>query len=576
MKDSLQQLKIDLEQLESLLTRENLLSFSPEERRFLIEESGKIGRRLDSVADSFLTVGLLGGTGVGKSTLMNALAESEIALASHRRPQTDRVLIYRHVEAELPPSLRAAKAPWIEHTHEVESIRQIQLCDLPDFDSLEGEHRRHVLQFLEHLDVLVWISSPEKYADARFYDFLKEVPKAAQNFYFVLNKVDLFFLDEGMEKGYERLSKVIAGFQSHLAENGVSQPLIYAISARDAAMPDSPLSPWNQFGLFRRQIFQNRDIKEVLAIKTANLDVEVQKLFSALDKEVLNLNSLRQIVQDLIDDLEGDRREWTRVGGGTLGNWLSEHFDQRAFARQASPFYLVGPGYILAVLIQEWQKLGRVSGEESPVAGLFKDDGPLSSLKLGIERLENRLAYKVLHRGLPAVFVEEAHGMLDPESRWEEMREKMRQYAQMRVTSGIAPSRGFRVIQYGVYSVISAFFVFAIGGEAGWAALLREPGAQTLVRLISHIINTIFSPVGLAALGSYLLLQIFLGFRFYGRYKKFLQRRTQKFIDSLRLELTKLWEEELNAIIGRLEEYGRELESRLSAIALLHEERKKD
>ena len=62
--------------------------------------------------------------------------------------------------------------------NEAEAVRHLLLCDLPDFDSLLTGHREQVVQFLEHLDILVWTTTPEKYADERFYAFLREVPKA--------------------------------------------------------------------------------------------------------------------------------------------------------------------------------------------------------------------------------------------------------------------------------------------------------------------------------------------------------------------------------------------------------------
>ena len=43
-----------------------------------------------------LYIGILGGTGVGKSTLINALARKEISERSDKRPFTDRAVIYRH------------------------------------------------------------------------------------------------------------------------------------------------------------------------------------------------------------------------------------------------------------------------------------------------------------------------------------------------------------------------------------------------------------------------------------------------------------------------------------------------
>jgi len=106
--------------------------------------------------ESYLTIGLLGGTGVGKSTVMNALAGSEIASASHRRPHTDRVLITARRGRPTIPQLPGEEIPWTLIVHRSDAIRQVLLCDLPDFDSLLGQHRERVIQFLEHLDLLVW------------------------------------------------------------------------------------------------------------------------------------------------------------------------------------------------------------------------------------------------------------------------------------------------------------------------------------------------------------------------------------------------------------------------------------
>ena len=43
-----------------------------------------------------LYVGIMGGTGVGKSTLIDALARKEISRISEKRPFTDRAVVYRH------------------------------------------------------------------------------------------------------------------------------------------------------------------------------------------------------------------------------------------------------------------------------------------------------------------------------------------------------------------------------------------------------------------------------------------------------------------------------------------------
>ena len=127
-----------------------------------------------------------------------------------------------------------------------------------------GDHRQYVIRFLERLDVLIWVTSPEKYADGRFYEFLQMVPKAEQNFYFVLNKADLFFQSKSLENGYEQLASVTSRFQEHIKANGIHGPLIFAISAQGALDSDQ-LPPWNQLAAFRHEIFQQRNIKQVAA-----------------------------------------------------------------------------------------------------------------------------------------------------------------------------------------------------------------------------------------------------------------------------------------------------------------------
>jgi len=262
-----------LDQFRVLLGGDALLSLAPEQQLTLREEAENLSLKLRSMQEGFLTVGLLGGTGVGKSTVMNALAGSEIASASHRRPHTDRVLIYTHEETgPLASPLPEKDLPWALVGHRSDAIRHVFLCDLPDFDSLLGEHRERVIRFLEHLDLLVWVTSPEKYGDGRFYEFLAQVPKAKQNFLFVLNKTDLLFQNESLEQGYQQLAQLARTFQEHLRKQSLNQPRLYVLSAREAILFE-PLSPWNQFPSFKQEVFHRRDTKQIMAIKAANIDV---------------------------------------------------------------------------------------------------------------------------------------------------------------------------------------------------------------------------------------------------------------------------------------------------------------
>jgi GTP-binding protein EngB required for normal cell division len=575
MGGSVQGLREDLVRAHSFVTGEGIISFSPEEKRLLVEESGRLLERLDLVAESFLVVGLIGGTGVGKSSLMNALAGSEISTTSHRRPQTDHVLIYHHSEASLPPALSRSKVSKREISHEVDSVRQLFLCDLPDYDSLVGEHRESVLGFLEHLDMLVWVTSPEKYADERFYEFLRDVPKARKNFYFVLNKVDLLFEDQSLESGYEQLSRIITRFGRHLSEHGITHPLIYAISALEIIESGSA-SPWSQFPGFRSQLFQLRDVKEVVDIKASNLDVEVQQFLSRLEKEILNLEALQQGVINFAEEIKGERNDWVRSGGEALSTWLERHFSGHVFNRFSdSTSCLVGPGYLIALLVHEWRRRGERDDEQS---GTVEHSlGKSAAMRNFFDRVENRLSHGLLRRGLSPDLIERAEVLPSAKTEWEELLMGLQNYTEIRLSSlSNQPMRRFVFLQYMAYSLLFLLFLFGIGGEAAWRDLVEHPEWSDVVGLISAMINTVFSPAGLAALGSYFLLKVFLGFRFYRRYKKILQRRTQRFIESLKSESESIWEERLNAMIGRLDDHSRELEVRISTLTQLCRSRKSD
>jgi energy-coupling factor transporter ATP-binding protein EcfA2 len=125
-------------------------------------------------------VALVGGTGVGKSTLLNALAGREVSAASVRRPTTttpvawlpspdddglEPVLDWLEVPAAARVRRRNAPAAEAETDPNAPAI-----LDLPDLDSIEPEHRARVDELLPRVDAVVWVTDPEKYHDAVLHD----------------------------------------------------------------------------------------------------------------------------------------------------------------------------------------------------------------------------------------------------------------------------------------------------------------------------------------------------------------------------------------------------------------------
>jgi predicted GTPase len=137
---------------------------------------GKIDERT-RLSGEHTVVALAGATGSGKSSLFNAIAGLELSTVGARRPTTSSAMACvwgGDGASALLDWLGVPSRHRISHESALDDgradeLRGLVLLDLPDYDSTELSHRLEVDRLVELVDVFVWVTDPQKYADAALH-----------------------------------------------------------------------------------------------------------------------------------------------------------------------------------------------------------------------------------------------------------------------------------------------------------------------------------------------------------------------------------------------------------------------
>ncbi|REJ84655.1 MAG: hypothetical protein DWQ29_11735 [Planctomycetota bacterium] len=140
-----------------------------------------------------IVVATFGGTGTGKSSLINAIVGEECTQSGRERPTTRRPIVIAHPKADLEPiGLPLDEVEIVRRDAEI--LRDLVLIDCPDPDTSETEEAGSNLQrlhaLLPYCDVLIYTSTQQKYRSARVAEELGQAA-AGCRLVFVQTHADL-------------------------------------------------------------------------------------------------------------------------------------------------------------------------------------------------------------------------------------------------------------------------------------------------------------------------------------------------------------------------------------------------
>ncbi len=177
---------------------------------------------------------LAGGTGSGKSSLFNAVSGLRLSAVGVRRPTTDttHACVWGPRDSEalldwlgIPPQRRYARESALDADDEA-SLRGLVLLDLPDFDSVVREHRAEVDRLLALVDLVVWVTDPQKYADQVVHeDYLRVFHRHRDVMVVVLNQADRLSPAD--------TARCVADLRHVLETDGLAGIPVFATSAVD-------------------------------------------------------------------------------------------------------------------------------------------------------------------------------------------------------------------------------------------------------------------------------------------------------------------------------------------------------
>jgi GTPase SAR1 family protein len=249
--------------------------------------------------DSPLVVATFGGTGTGKSSLVNALVGEEVTASGRQRPTTRRPVLLQHRDLDLTDSGLNLKQVQVCRL-ESGLLRDVVLIDCPDPDTSEGDSPGSNLavlrEILPYCDVLLYVTTQQKYRSSRIAEELIQAASGCQ-LVFIQTHADL---DSDIRDDWKRQLD-----DQFLASR------IFLVDSRQALLDQQEgRQPAGEFRSLQRFLQEQLGSSRRLAIRRASLTdllgetlAEGQLAYGELSPHV---DRLREVMLELRDELRAE------------------------------------------------------------------------------------------------------------------------------------------------------------------------------------------------------------------------------------------------------------------------------
>ena len=294
-----------------------------------------------------LIVAFLGGTGTGKSTLINALLGKKIVREGKQRPTTDQpILVCR---PEIDPTHWGINVSDIQvEKHDLPSLRRTVFIDCPDPDTTEDEKLRlsnlaRLRAVLPLCDIIIVTGTQQKYRSRKVADELADAAPGAR----------LLFVQTHADKDID----IREDWADVLKDKYETGSMFFVDSQTALKEQLAGKEPSGEFGDLYRLLTKDLNDESALRVRLANYFDLAEETIALCSEEIENN---WPTVRKLREKIENERKE--------LGSILSEKMraelvrDRRIWETRLLDQITTQWGYSpFSIVLRTYQRLGSIA-----------------------------------------------------------------------------------------------------------------------------------------------------------------------------------------------------------------------